>query len=67
MLINITASEKMKIKALAQQDAWLHGFLTANYSEIDGFVDANITNLTSARRLFKIILKILLFLFRRSL
>ena len=67
MQVNLTASEKRKIKQLAQSDPWLATFLTANYSEIDSLVDTYITDLTSVKKLFKLILKVLLFLFRRSI
>ena len=65
MQINLIASESRKIKDLAKNDVWFRTFLTSNYNEIDSLVDTNITTVGDIRRIIKLILKILMFLYRR--
>jgi len=64
MQVNLTASEIRKIKYLAETDPWFAAFLAASYNDVDSLIDANITDLASARRLLKLIVKIVMFLYR---
>jgi len=66
MQINIEAPEKKKLHNLKKNDPWLSALLTAtSYDQIDTFVDTQINNLDDARRLFKVILKVLVYVTRR--
>ncbi len=67
MRVNHKASEHKRVKALWSTDPWLNALSTANYAQIDTWIDTNINNLASARKLFKVILKLLIFLVRRKL
>jgi hypothetical protein len=64
MQVNLTASEKKRIKALVEEDAWLNALYNANFSEIDTFVDNQITDFANLRRLLKLILKVLVYLLK---
>jgi hypothetical protein len=65
MLINIQAPEKNKVANLKATDPWLAALMTASYSEVDTFVDNQINTLTDAKKLFKLILKVLVFIIRK--
>ena len=67
MQVNITATEDKKVEYLLNSDPWLMLLMTADYNQIDTWIDNNIIDLASARRLFKCIIKILIFLIRRAI
>jgi len=64
MQINLTASEKKKLINLVKNDAILHGLMTANYQQIDNWIDNNVTNLATTREVFKRLVKIVVYLVR---
>jgi len=66
MRIDITASEQRKIEALKTQDLWLQNLITADFNQIDDFVDNQIVDLFSVRSALKVILKVLLYLLRKK-
>jgi len=66
MRIDITASEQRKIEALKTQDLWLQNLITADFNQIDDFVDNQIVDLFSVRTALKVILKVLLYLLRKK-
>jgi len=64
MQVNLTASEKKKLINLVKDDAILHGLMTANYQQIDDWIDNNVTNLAEAKEVFKLLVKIVVYLIR---
>ena len=66
MQINLKASEQRKIRNLAEKDAWFKAFLIADYSGVDSLLNNNINTIADVKKLFKLILKILIYLYRKQ-
>lgn len=64
MQVNITASEKKKIKNILDNDPIISALMTATYSQIDTWIDNNVTNVSEAREVFKRLVKIVVYLIR---
>jgi len=64
MQVNLTTSEKRKLAILVKSDPILHGLMTADYLQIDNWIDNNVTDLHTAREVFKRLVKIVVYLIR---
>lgn len=67
MRVNIKGSEKKKVKDLTNNNPWLAAMMGASYSQIDKFIDKNVTDFSKVVKLLKLIVKILVFLIRRQI
>jgi len=64
MQVNITASEKKKLKNLIKNDPIWSGLMGASYQQIDNWIDNNVTNLAEAKPVLKRLVKVVAFLVR---
>ena len=64
MKVNITASEKQKLANLIKNDPIWKGLMTADYAQIDNWIDNNVNNIDDIRKVMKRMAKILVYLSR---
>ena len=66
MRVDIKADDNKKFHSLTEKDAVLKALKTYTPTQIDDWVDANVTTIAQARTLFKKILKVLAFIIRKE-
>ncbi len=64
MQIDLTASEKKKLINYIKNDPIMLGLMTATYPQIDTWIDNNVNDLSTAKEVFKRLVKICVFLIR---
>lgn len=57
MQVNLTASEKKKLIDILKNDPMMSALMTSDYSQIDTWVENNVTTITMAQEVFKRLLK----------
>lgn len=57
MQVNLTASEKKKLIDAIKNDPMMSALMTANYDQIDTWVENNVTTITMAQEVFKRLIK----------
>lgn len=67
MQVNLVGSEKKQIIDAIKNDPMMYGLMTADYPQIDTWVESNVTNIDEAQEVFKRLLKSIKYLLQSEI